>query len=190
MPRACSTGLFLLPSLLFSFVVFAQDDSRATWEKYMTPGAVHQMISASDGVWQTYTSLWLEPAKEPVKSSGTCTMKMILGGRYQESRFNGNFMGMPMEGIGTLAYDNAKETFYSTWIDNMGTGIMNMEGKWDEPSKTIRFVGKSYDPMLGKDVVMKENLRFADSNHQFLEMFMVDDGGNEMKTMEIIFTRK
>lgn len=27
---------------------------------------------------------------------------------------------MPFEGISTLGYDNAKKTFFSTWIDNMG----------------------------------------------------------------------
>jgi hypothetical protein len=35
---------------------------------------------------------------------------------------------MPFEGISTLGYDNAKKTFFSTWIDNMGTGMMVMEG--------------------------------------------------------------
>jgi hypothetical protein len=30
-----------------------------------------------------------------------------------------------------------KKMFSSSWVDNMGTGIMNMEGTWDEATKSI-----------------------------------------------------
>jgi len=39
-------------------------------------------------------------------------------------------MGMPFEGMGLDGYDNASKEYISIWIDNMGTGIMYMKGKW------------------------------------------------------------
>lgn len=33
--------------------------------------------------------------------------------------------------MGIMGYDNAKKKFVSTWIDNLGTGIINMPGEWN-----------------------------------------------------------
>lgn len=52
-------------------------------------------------------------------------------------------MGMPFEGHGTLAYDNHRKMFVSTWIDNMGSGIMVLEGTYDDASKTLTLMGKN-----------------------------------------------
>ena len=65
---------------------------------YMTPGSVHQMLAKSDGEWTAETTLWAAPGAPPTKSTGTAVNRMILGGRYQESKNTGNFMGMPFEG--------------------------------------------------------------------------------------------
>ncbi len=44
------------------------------------------------------------------------------------------------EGMSLMGYDNAKKVFMSSWVDNMGSGIMQMEGTWDPNTKTINFV--------------------------------------------------
>jgi hypothetical protein len=41
-----------------------------------------------------------------------------------------------------MGYDNAKKKFVSTWIDNMGTGMMTAEGEWNPSKKSIEFKGK------------------------------------------------
>jgi hypothetical protein len=114
---------------------------------------------------------------------------MVLGGRYQESVFKGNFMNMPMEGKGTLAYDNAKKSFQSTWIDNIGTGIMVLDGTWDDAAKAINFKGSMVDPISGKDMKIREVYKIIDDTNHLMEMY-VDDGTNEFKTMEIKFAKK
>ena len=114
---------------------------------------------------------------------------MIMGGRYQESKHTGSFMGMPFEGFSLVGYDNAKKMFVTSWIDNMGTGMMFMEGKWDDKTKTIQFTGKSTDPTTGRDVAVRETFTWIDNNKQKMEMFMTQEG-KEFKTMEILFTRK
>ncbi|MEP6616742.1 MAG: DUF1579 domain-containing protein [Ginsengibacter sp.] len=159
------------------------------WQAYMTPGQVHAMLAKSNGTWKADITIWMSPGAPPTKSTSTAVNKMVLGGRYQESHHTGSFNGMPFEGLSMLAYDNAKKIFQSSWIDNMGTGITNMEGTWDSTFKTINFKGRTIDPGTGKDMDVREIFTIVDDNNQKMEMF-ANQGGKEMKTMEILFTRK
>jgi hypothetical protein len=166
-----------------------QDSMMKAWMSYMTPGDVHKMLAKDDGEWKGEITLWTAPGAPPTKSTATAVNRMIMGGRYQESKHTGNFMGMPFEGYSLVGYDNAKKVFVTSWIDNMGTGMMFLEGKWDDKTKTIHFTGKSTDPTTGKDVPVRETFTWIDNNKQKMEMFMTQEG-KEFKTMEIIFTRK
>ena len=159
------------------------------WGDYMTPGDMHKMLASSDGDWNEEVTFWMAPGGPPTKNQSTCTNKMIMGGRYQESIHSGMMEGMPFEGKGTLAYDNLRKVFLSTWIDNWGTGMMYMEGKYDPATKTISFSGKCVDPLVGKEVPVRETFKIIDDKTQKMEMFMTKNG-KEFKNMEIVFTRK
>ena len=160
------------------------------WMEYMTPGEIHKEMAKWDGEWNEEMTMWMAPGAPAQKSTATCVNKMILGGRYQSSMHTGSFNGMPFEGMSTVAYDNVKKTFVTTWIDNMGTGMMVMEGKWDEKTKTLNTKGKQTDPMTGKDMDVRETFQIIDDNTQKMEMFMTPAGGKEYKSMEVVFTRK
>lgn len=160
------------------------------WQEYSTPSDIHKMIASWDGAWTAESTQWMDPKAPPVKGKADATNKMIMDGRYQETTYKGEFMGMPFNGKGTLAYDNARKVFNSTWIDNMGTGIMFMEGTWDEATKTINFKGTSTDPMTKTAINMRETFTIVDANTQKMEMFMPGMDGKEFKSMEIVFTRK
>ena len=174
---------------IFCKMTFAQTEAEMkAWQDYMTPGDVHKMLASSDGTWNEDITMWMDPAN-PTKSTATAENKMILGGRYQQSTHTGSFNGMPFEGFSLVGYDNAKKIFVSSWADNMGTGIMNMEGKWDPATKTINFTGTTVEPTTGKDMAVRETFTIIDNNTQKMEMFMTNDG-KETETMEIKFTRK
>ena len=178
--------------LLISSNTFAQQNSSAmmkTWMEYMTPGPAHQKMAQADGEWTADMTFWEKPDAPPTKSSGTCVNKMILGGRYSESRYTAEMMGSPFEGIGIMAYDNTRKVFINTWIDNMGTGIMILEGKWNEADNALELSGKVTDPVTGKEVNIRQVMKWQDNDHQTLEMYRTTDG-NEAKEMEIMLTRK
>jgi hypothetical protein len=160
------------------------------WMSYMTPGDIHKMLASFDGNWTGEVSMWMTPDGPPTTSTMTATNRMILGGRYQESVNKGMFNGMPFEGRSTLAYDNAKKVLISTWIDNMGTGIMTMEGTWDPQTKTMSLKGKCVDPMTFKEMDVREVFKVIDDNYQVMEMYGPAHDGKEFKTMEIKYTRK
>jgi hypothetical protein len=164
------------------------DDMKAMMA-YATPGDIHKMLAKSTGNWTATVTMWMQPGAQPVSSSAACTSEMILGGRYLQSKNSGNFMGQPFEGIGLTGYDNAKKMFVSSWVDNMGTGIMTMNGTWDEAGKSINYTGSMVDPMSGKDIPVREVWKFSDDNTQVMEMYSIT-GGKEFKNMEIKYTRK
>lgn len=165
------------------------EEEQKAWMAYMTPGEVHQMLAKSDGSWIGEGQMWMSPDSPATKFTGTAVNKMILGGRYQESVHKGTMMGMPFEGRSLLGYDNAKKVFQSSWIDNMGTGVMHMEGPWDGASKSITFKGKGIDPGTGKELDMREVFTIIDDNNQKMEMYCTKDG-KEMKSMEMMMKRK
>ena len=162
------------------------------WMAYSTPGDMHKMMASWDGTWDGEVSMWQMPGAPPQTSNSTATNKMIMGGRYQLSNHSGNMMGAPFEGMSTLAYDNDKKTFISTWIDNMGTGMMKLEGTWDAGSKSITLKGKVVDAGAGngREAEIREVFRITDDDHQTMEMYGYAPDGKEFKMMEIKYTRK
>ena len=160
------------------------------WEAYMTPGDMHKMIASWDGTWSGEVTSWMDPAKPPMQSTSQAKNKMILGGRYQESVHTGNFGGMPFEGRSVVGYDNATKKFVSSWVDNMGTGIMHLEGTWDEASKTITFTGDCVDPSSGTQMGVREVYTIVDDTHHTMTMYMTPKGAQEFKSMEIKMTKK
>ncbi len=194
-------NMLILGSLLFvSAFLFAQDKKepkmsakeqkeQKAWMSYMTPGEMHKLLMNSTGDWHENLTFWMAPDAPAMQAESECTNKMILGDRYQESTHTGMFMGMPFEGKGVVGYDNAKKMFQSTWVDNMGSGIMYLEGKYNERAKTITLKGTAVDAMTGKIEHVRQTLKFVDEKTQLLEMFMTKNG-KEFKNMEIKLTKK
>lgn len=159
------------------------------WEAYMTPGEAHERMAAEEGTWNDELTFWMGPDTPPQKATATDKVKMIMGGRYQESTTTGKMMGMDFEGRSTLAYDNATNEYISTWIDNMGTGMAVMRGKYDPATKSTTLTGTMVDPMTGKEKQMKQVYTIVDDNTRKLEMYEMSEGSKEYKTMEIIMKR-
>src|SRR5690606_3129758 len=135
--------LALAFTLLLSLVALAQTpEEMNAWEAYMTPSENHRWLASYDGEWAAKVKMWTNPKQPPTESTASSVNKMIYNGLYQHSAHQGEIMGMPFEGQSITAYDNAKKTFISTWIDNMGSGIMVMEGQYDPKTRTMELDGE------------------------------------------------
>jgi hypothetical protein len=194
--------LLILGSLLFvSSSLFAQDKKdankmaqtqekeQARWMEYMAPGEMHKLLTQAEGDWHEEIVFWMAPKTDPTKAESECSNSMIMGGRYQESIHKGDMMGMPFEGKGLMGFDNIKKVFQSTWIDNMGTGIVFLEGPYDPKSKSITLTGKIVDPMTGTIDKVRQVMTFIDEKTQKLEMFSTKEG-KEFKSMEINLSKR
>ncbi len=160
------------------------------WKENMTISDQHKMLAKSNGTWTGEVTMWMADGAPPMKSASTSVTKSVYGGLYQQTNHSGDMMGMPFEGTSIMGYDNLKKEFFSTWIDNMGSGIMVMTGQWDAASKKMNLSG-NMRCMNGQDAGMREVFTMVDDNNQMLEMYGPDPAtGKEYKNMEIKYTRK
>ena len=162
------------------------------WGEFMTPGPMHQLLASQNGTWDGDLKMWMAPGAPPMEMKGVAVNKMIYDGRYQEAEHSGN-MGEYGQFIGKAitGYDNAKKKFYSSWIDNMGTGIMLMEGDYDSTTKTFTFTGKMTNFVNGKDCTIRQTVQVIDDKNQLMKMWGPDlSTGKEFQTMEAKLTKR
>ncbi len=164
-------------------------EAMAKWQAYATPGDGHKIMWQLEGNWNYSLKYWTSPNAPPEESTGTNDVKWILGNRFLEMNVKGTSMGQPFEGMGILGYDNAKKEYTSTWIDTMGTGMMNATGSYDPGTKSMTEVGKFTDPMSGEQS-FKGITKFVDTDNFTYEMFISIPTGEEFLVMEINYTRK
>lgn len=201
--RTKLVALSLSIALLSGGVLAAQEKKPETNEMGMTqeqmeammklasPGEMHKQLGKMAGDWTFTNKMWMAPGQPPMESAGTMHAEAILGGRYIQATWKGSFMGQPFEGQGTEGYDNISKQYVSSWVDNMGTGILYSVGTCEDGGKKCTTVGESSDPMSGGKVTMKSVLTWIDDNSFKNEMYGKDPAsGQEMKMMEIAVTRK
>ncbi|HEY0511092.1 MAG TPA: DUF1579 domain-containing protein [Thermoanaerobaculia bacterium] len=158
--------------------------------KAAAPGEQQKKLARLAGDWTFTSKAWMAPGAPPMESNGTMHGELLLGGRYVEHTWKGNMMGMAFEGRGTDAYDNVGKMYVSSWVDNMGTGIMHQTGSCDAAVKVCTYNGDVWDPMSGKKTTMKSVITWVDDNSFKNEMYGPGPDGKEAKMMEIVATRK
>ncbi|MEZ4388005.1 MAG: DUF1579 domain-containing protein [Candidatus Krumholzibacteriia bacterium] len=153
------------------------------------PGPEHAMLAGSAGTWSVKLSSWMDPTAEPTVTEGSETARMILGGRFLQSDFQGTGMMGPFEGMGLIGYDNVKKKYVGTWSDTMGTGLMSYEGDYDAPTRTLVCHGDFVDAATGMTMTTRLVTRTISDDEHVFEMFGPGPGGDEVKWMEMRYTR-
>lgn len=160
------------------------------WMKFATPAEGHKSLQGMVGTWDAEVTSWMEPGQPPMKSKGTSENRMVLGGRWVESRFTSEMMGRPFEGLGYNGYDNYKKKYIGTWMDNMSTAVMLSEGAWDASGKVMTATSTMDDFMTGKPSRIRMVTTIAGPDEHLFEMFGPDPAGKEVKQMEIRYKRR
>ncbi len=168
----------------------AADPAMEAWKAYSTPGAPHQLLESFVGKW-SHTMRWWESAKaKPVESSGTNENVLVLGNRFLQEHATGTWMGQPFEGMGMTGYDNLRGEYTSTWLDNMGTGMMRSTGQYDAKTKTITQNGEASCPMSeSKRMTFRATIKIVDKNRYVYTMYSAGPDGKEFRAMEVNYKR-
>ena len=159
------------------------------WMKYATPGEMHKKMASMEGSWTAKVTQWMTPDTPPAESTGTADFKMTLGGRYLTQSISATMMGQPFNGFGISAFDNAKKTTTTAWVDTMGTGMLVMTGSFGADG-SLTETGTMDDFMTGKPMSFKGVMHMADNDHMTYEMWGPAPDGKMFKSLVVDYTRK
>lgn len=161
------------------------------WQDFSTPGPEHEWMAKSAGTWVCDSiAQFMDPSQPPTYAKGTDVTTMIMNGLYQMTDFTSTMMGMPMKGHGIMGYDKMKKKFVMDWVDNMGSGIVRMEGDYDATSKILNMKGKQSDPTRKMETDIRQQIKFNDDGSYTMSMFGTGhDGKSEQKFMEGTFKK-
>lgn len=124
------------------------DHPQARWMAFSRPGAAHRELERLLGDWETTTAIWLEPGGEPYAvSRGTASHTWLEQGRWLALESSGTLMEIPHHGFGMLGYDNFKKKYVASFVDNVTTSMITMEGSWDEAGAVLRLFGTVDEPL-------------------------------------------
>ncbi|HZO86608.1 MAG TPA: DUF1579 family protein, partial [Verrucomicrobiae bacterium] len=76
-----------------------------------TPGPAHKALDSLVGDWNAEVKMWMDPAAPPNVTKATAKNTWIMGNRFVQQDFKGEFMGKPFRGMGVTGYDNMKKSY-------------------------------------------------------------------------------
>lgn len=156
------------------------------WMKAMTPGEPHARLARYEGDYTMTVKTWMDPTGDPEVTQGTARYEMIMDGRYLHETVDGTMMGTPFRGMGMTGYDNVKGKYWSTWVDNMSTGVLTAYGEWDEAVGGLVMHLDYADPVSGDTKKARTVSRLGDDGSIVFRWFETIEG-NEVVTMEIVY---
>jgi len=157
-----------------------------------TPGEQHKTLVKDAGEWSGKNSMWMPGVAEPMKAESTTKISPILDGRFVLVEVEGDMPGMgPFKGYGVNGFDNVSGKYVSSWIDNMGTGIMQGTGELSKDGKTLTWTYTANCLITKKPVSYRQVEKQTAADTKTLEMFGPDPKtGKEYKMMHIEFAKK
>ncbi len=170
------------------------------WVATMTPGPQHEYLQTFVGTWDTtHRTWWGGPGTPATETHGTAEISSVLDGRYTQQSLTSTFEmpdatggmnAVPYSGLGFTGYDNVRNLYIGTWMDNLGTQILTMKGSASPDGKTITMYGEMDEKMInvyGRTVKYVINIESADRH-----TFVIYDlhAGDDYKVMEIVYQRK
>lgn len=166
------------------------EEEMEAWLETTKPVEEHKFLEKFAGDWTFESTMWMDPSQPAVKTAGEATAKMILGDRYLQTHHKSEDEQMPFEGMALTAFDKVKKEYLSTWVDNMGTGIMMFRGKVSDTDGTMEMEADYLNPMTNQQERHKTVETIIDEDTYKMEYFVQAPGQEEYRTMEVIYTRK
>ncbi len=150
----------------------------------------HKFLQEYDGTWYGEVIMYQSDGDIAVQYTGMANSEMIMDGRYQVTMLTAEILGQPMEGMSVLAFDTTTQEFINTWIDNFGTGMLIMQGMWNQQNpKQIDFTGTMIEPGTGKEIFVRQEYVFVDKDTQKMRLWY-NLGEGEYEAMYVVYTRK
>lgn len=168
-------------------------DATQTAEMFQmpTPGAEHNRLKPFVGKFRAEVKMWMGPG-DPMISTGTMVNTFELGGLYLQQDYVGDANEGPFasfEGKGFWGFNTTSKEYEGFWIDNASTTMQKETGKVDAKGKVWEMTSEMICPQTKQLLHKRSVISLIDNNHHKMEMFFKGADGQEMKNMEIDYSR-
>jgi hypothetical protein len=162
------------------------------WKKYTSPGEKHKHLEYFVGEWESKIKTWPEPGKGPNIRNQEIKVESFFEGRFTKAHIktDASDIGLILETIVINGYDNFKQECFSITLSKQSTDYYLTSGKWDKAGKIRTDTNVRTDIFTGKQYRVKAITTIIDQNKYTYEYYRIDPEGNEIKGMEITYTRK
>jgi hypothetical protein len=159
----------------------------------VAPGPEHEVLARLAGTWDQDIRIWPEPGAEPMSSKGVAEARMILGGRFLESRAEAEFFGVRGESVSIMGFDRRRDLYTVLGLDTFGTYWVAAAGK-AEGETHIVMRGEDEDPVIGHTQEYEFRIRIDDADTWTMEIVFLDEmhtrGKGPFRMVEIVSRRR
>jgi hypothetical protein len=163
-----------------------QEDMEQAVAETAQPGPIHAQLMKRAGKYTT-TMTFSAPGTEPQQSTGTATLKPILGGRFLEEENSGESLGQPSAGLRVYGYNNGSKQYEAIWIYNGSTAFLVLDGSSDDHGKTVRYTGAFIGPD-GSKQTLRVIVEQQDADH-FVVRLLGEGPGGATSTLATTYAR-
>jgi hypothetical protein len=143
-------------------------------------------IAFLQGDWKVEMKFKMDPSADWIASSATAKTEAVLNGRFIQSDYSGDMMGMPFNGIDHTTYNRETGQYESVWIDDMGAKMSFLSGNFEGD----KLVMTGTDIWQGQKYHTKSVATKVSDDEVQWSMYMSLDGGETwFENMNMHFTR-
>jgi len=159
-------------------------------KRYTQPGKHHRVLERFIGKWNTELRLFMGGKASPAEK-GTAEHSWLMQGRWLQMKSTGRMMGRPLNSYWWMGYDNFKQSYVATGVNNLDTAMTRSEGDMDQNGKTMLLYGTIDEYLTGEhDKMVKTVFRFESDDKIIMEVHDLPIGEHNTKVFEIVYTRK
>lgn len=151
----------------------------------------HELLKGFEGSWRASVKMWMDPARDPMVSTGTMTNTLILDGKFLEQDY-ADESGM-FRGRGLFGYNTIEKRWEGLWVDTMATFMMHERGVYDAETRTWEMTEEIRDPDSGHMMRKRSVVTVSDTDHHTMTMSFTplagENAGIESRCMEIAYER-
>lgn len=169
------------------------------WIETTKPSKHHEALEPFVGTWETTFRMSMGPGTPTMETKGVSQVKWIMGKRFLLEEHKGEMpmpddkggmVNVPYEGMGTTGYDVYRNMYTGTWLSNLQTNVLTMNGSMQPGSNVIRMFGEMDEPMLNvTGRMVKYVSKIKDKDTRVFECYDLH-AADDYKVFEIEYKRK
>lgn len=158
-----------------------------------TPAEAHARLGALEGTWTQEVRIRPAHGAEVTVLEGTAENRMILGGRFLESRARSGEGAFATEALTLTGVDLRSDEYVTVGFDTWGTYFVTGRGHYDPAARQADMPGTDANPLLGHTQEYRFELQWLDADTYVTRTVFTDSahtaGQGPLTMVEIIHRR-